>query len=127
MHLGDIFDDLDFPMATAGLEITSVECDSRLCQLGSLFFALDGTAARGADFVVDAVARGASAVVSDHEISAAVPVLVLPKTRLRSALAHACAAVTQWPDRDLHLVGITGTNGKTSVATLVASLSLIHI
>jgi len=122
MHLGDIFDDLDFPMATAGLEITSVECDSRLCQLGSLFFALDGTAARGADFVVDAVARGASAVVSDHEISAAVPVLVLPKTRLRSALAHACAAVTQWPDRDLHLVGITGTNGKTSVATLVASL-----
>jgi len=122
MHLGDIFDDLDFSMAIAGLEITSVESDSRLCQPDSLFFALDGTAARGADFIADAVARGACAVVADREIAAEVPVIVVAKTRLRSALAHASAAVVGWPDRDLQLVGITGTNGKTSVATLVASL-----
>ena len=122
MHLGDIFDDLDFPMTTAGIEINTVEIDSRACQPGALFFALDGGTAKGSDFISDAVTRGAVAVVSSREEKTSVPVIVLPAARMRSALAHACAAVTGWPDRDLQLVGITGTNGKTSVATLVASL-----
>jgi len=123
MHLGDIFDDLDFPMAAAGVEITSVESDSRRCQPGTLFFALDGHVTTGLDFVADAVANGASAVVATRDVDCAVPVVVVPSTRLRAALAHACAAVTEWPDRAMQLVGITGTNGKTSVATLISSLS----
>ncbi len=122
MHLGDIFDDLDFTMATAGIEITAVEIDSRRCAPGVLFFALDGQVAKGIDYVADAVANGASAVVVPAMVSCSVPVIVIPPSRLRAALAHACAAVTGRPDREVQLVGITGTNGKTSVATLVASL-----
>jgi UDP-N-acetylmuramoyl-L-alanyl-D-glutamate--2,6-diaminopimelate ligase len=123
MQLGDFFDDLTLDLASATLEIVAVESDSRACRPGTLFFALSGASTDGRHHVQDAIARGAVAVVSSGPLNVSVPVIVLPEAALRPALAHASAAVTGWPDRDLVLVGITGTNGKTSVATIVAALA----
>jgi UDP-N-acetylmuramoyl-L-alanyl-D-glutamate--2,6-diaminopimelate ligase len=123
MQLGDIFDDMTLDLATAALEIERVESDSRRCTPGTLFVALPGTSTDGAQFAADAVNNGAVAVVSASPLALPGPVVRVPVTQLRSALAHAAAAVTGHPDQHLTLVGVTGTNAKTTVTTLVAELA----
>jgi len=123
MQLGDIFDDLTLDIATAVVEVTRVDIDSRECQPGSLFFALPGLETNGERFIADAVANGAVAVVTAAPVTSPVPVITVSEQRLRATLGHASAAVTGQPAQHLHLVGITGTNGKTTVATLVADIA----
>lgn len=107
----------------ANLEISRVESDSRLCSPGTLFFALPGATSNGLDHVADAVARGARAVVAPVEVATSVPVITVATTSLLSELARCCSAITGQPQQRARLVGVTGTNGKTSVVTLVAQLA----
>lgn len=123
MQLGDILDDLSIDVATSSLEITRVENDSRDCEPGTLFFAMPGTTQHGSRFARDAVARGASCVVADEAIKLDAPVVVVPTSQLRALLAHASATLTGHPEAKAKLVGVTGTNGKTSVTSIVASLA----
>jgi UDP-N-acetylmuramoyl-L-alanyl-D-glutamate--2,6-diaminopimelate ligase len=123
MQLGDILDDLSLDVSTSSLEVSRVEIDSRECESGTLFFAMPGTRQHGAAFVKDAIGRGALAVVSDRPINATVPVVVVPTSQLRALLAHASAAIVAHPETRAKLVAVTGTNGKTSVTTLVSSLA----
>lgn len=123
MQLGDIFAEESFDVATASVEIERVEIDSRKCDFATLFFALSGRVADGATYVPEAVERGAVAVVATRAVRAPVPVIVIPESRVYAALAHASAALSAHPERGLDLVGVTGTNGKTSVTTLVADLA----
>lgn len=123
MHLGDIFDDRCLDAVTAAIEVERVEIDSRCCEPGTLFFAMPGATTTGANYALQAVANGAVAVVAANALDLPVPVLVVPQYQLALALAHAAASVTRWPTSSFLLVGITGTNGKTSVATIVAALA----
>jgi UDP-N-acetylmuramoyl-L-alanyl-D-glutamate--2,6-diaminopimelate ligase len=123
MQLGDVLDVLDLDVQTASIEIARVENDSRRCEPGTLFFALPGETVHGARYVDDAVRRGAVAVVASTKVSTGVTVVVVPETRLRALLAHASASIVGRPDERVQLVGVTGTNGKTSITTLVASLA----
>ena len=123
MHLGDLLDDQAFDVSTGHLEITNVQVDSRACAAGSLFFAMAGHGDHGEAHVADAVARGALAVVAAREIPAGVPVVVVHGSQLRALLAEASAAIVGHPERAVELVGVTGTNGKTTVTTLVAELA----
>jgi len=123
MQLGDVLDVLDLDVRTASIEITRVEIDSRLCEPGTLFFALQGESAHGVNFVDDAVRRGAVAVVASTKPKSDVALVLVPETQLRALLAHASAAIVGRPEQDVELVGVTGTNGKTSITTLVASLA----
>jgi UDP-N-acetylmuramoyl-L-alanyl-D-glutamate--2,6-diaminopimelate ligase len=123
MQLGDILDDLTLDVATGALEISHVDIDSRECVPGSLFFALPGASTNGAIFADDAVNRGAVCVVSSVAIPAAVPVVVVPASQLRALCAHASAAVVGHPETKTQLVAVTGTNGKTSVTTIVSALA----
>jgi UDP-N-acetylmuramoyl-L-alanyl-D-glutamate--2,6-diaminopimelate ligase len=122
MQLGDILEDVSIDVATSSLEITRVENDSRDCEPGTLFFAMPGTTQHGARFARDAVSRGASCVVADDDLKLEAPVVVVPTSQLRALLAHASATVTGHPETKAKLVGVTGTNGKTSVTSIVASL-----
>lgn len=123
MQLGDILDDLTLDVATGSLEITHVDIDSRECVPGSLFFAMPGSSTNGARFATDAVSRGALAVISSAPIEVAAPVVVVPSTQLGALCAHASAAVVGHPETKTRLVAVTGTNGKTSVTTIVADLA----
>jgi UDP-N-acetylmuramoyl-L-alanyl-D-glutamate--2,6-diaminopimelate ligase len=123
MQLGDILDDLTLDVATGGLEITHVDIDSRECVPGSLFFAMPGTTTSGANFAGDAVGRGALCVVASTPLDVAAPVVVVPSTQLGALLAHASAAVVGHPETKTRLVAVTGTNGKTSVTSIVAELA----
>jgi UDP-N-acetylmuramoyl-L-alanyl-D-glutamate--2,6-diaminopimelate ligase len=124
MQLGDVLDDCSLDVQTSSIEIEHVEIDSRRCVPGTLFFALDGVATNGMKFGADAVTRGAVAVVASEELQLPVPVVVVPRSQLLALVAHAAASVTGHPEAQVELVGVTGTNGKTTVTELVSALAI---
>jgi UDP-N-acetylmuramoyl-L-alanyl-D-glutamate--2,6-diaminopimelate ligase len=102
------------------LRVVDVDQDSRSVGPGSLFVARPGGSIDGARFATDAVRRGALAVMAGT--GAVLPELRCPVLRVRNverALGFAAEVVHHSPSRELALVGITGTNGKTTVCWLV--------
>jgi UDP-N-acetylmuramoyl-L-alanyl-D-glutamate--2,6-diaminopimelate ligase len=110
--------------ASSGLDspCTGVTHDSRRVEPGAVFVALRGLKADGAAFAPQAIAAGAAAIVSERgpEGSVAVPWVVVADARL--ALALASAEFFGHPSRQMQVVGITGTNGKTTTAYLVRAI-----
>ena len=102
------------------VEISSVEADSRRVAAGSLFVAVRGVSVDGHTFISKAEAQGAAAIVCEDlpaELSPAVTYVVTPESR--EALGLLASAWYGEPSRQLTLVGVTGTNGKTTIATLL--------
>ncbi len=97
--------------------VTGVQHDSRRVTEGDLFVAIPGHRADGLRFVDDALARGAVAVMAEREVETDLPQLVVEDARL--GLALAAELVCGRPTAALRTVGITGTNGKTTTASLV--------
>jgi UDP-N-acetylmuramoyl-L-alanyl-D-glutamate--2,6-diaminopimelate ligase len=101
-------------------EIISVAYDSRQVSPGTLFFAVPGVHVDGHEFIPDAIARGAVAVVAERETAGvAVPQLVVSRTR--DALADAADAWYGRPSEKLEVIGVTGTDGKTTTAYLAVA------
>ncbi len=123
MQLGDILDDLALDVVTSSVEVERVEIDSRSCSDRTLFFAMPGTTSHGVQFVDEAVARGAVAVVSDRAVPTSVPLVVVPTTQIVPLVAHAASVIVGSPQTKVKLVAVTGTNGKTSVTTMVSELA----
>jgi len=101
------------------IEIQGLCLDSRFVHPGEVFVALSGERAQGQDFVLGARERGAVAILTDQPLDMALdcPVVVVPNLRMQlSALA---ARFYGYPSRSLHVVGVTGTNGKSSVCDLL--------
>ena len=97
--------------------------DSRKCEKESVFVAISGTQFDGRDFVLDAVKRGARYVVYDEGDAPPVPDVVCIKVRdSRLALGSLAKNFYGNPSRDICLIGVTGTNGKTTVTYLVESV-----
>lgn len=94
--------------------------DSRRVKAGTLFIAISGTARDGRDFISSAKEKGAIAVVCERPIDDAIPQIVV--TNGRKAAAIAAAVAYRRPTRTLQLVGITGTNGKTTTAGMLRHL-----
>ena len=118
-------------LSRRGVVPRALRADSRQVQAGDLFFALPGQRTDGRRFIDAAIERGACAVLCEAggaPTAAAVPVIEVDSLR-----SHAGALADDLLDRPssaLHVIGVTGTNGKTSVSQWVAQamdLSLIHI
>ena len=107
-------------------EITDITSDSRKCTPGCLFIAISGFDSDGHRFIKDAAARGAAAVVYQDpsaDIRAASPGITAVRVEdSRSAAAVIAGNYFRHPDLEVSLVGITGTNGKTTIATLLYRL-----
>jgi len=105
-----------------GIDVNGVAYDSRRVNPGDVFIALQGLKAAGAQFAEDAIQRGAVAIVSDTAESTASPVpwITVPDARL--ALAELAAEFYGHPSRAMQVVGITGTNGKTTTAYLLRAV-----
>jgi len=103
--------------ADPGVEVTGLAFSSRDVRAGSLFFCVPGARADGHDFAADAVAAGAAALVVERPLDLEVPQAVVADAR--AAMAPAAAAFFGDPTAELEVVGITGTNGKTTTAFLL--------
>jgi len=104
------------------LEISMLTCDSRQVQPGSLFFALPGASVDGHRFIQRAVEAGASAVVLEDATQAPSAVPWVQVTDGRLAMARMAACFQGDPTAGRPLVGITGTNGKTTTSYLIEAI-----
>ena len=127
MRLNKVLQGIDV-VATRGdleREIEGLTFDSRTCRPGSLFIAVPGTEADGHRFIGKAVEAGATAVIYQNDtpgLEAMEGVTLVKVADSRRALALAADNWFDHPSGKLHLVGITGTNGKTTTVTLLYNL-----
>jgi len=105
-------------------EIAGISCDSRSVVPGGLFIAVRGAAADGHRFIGSALEKGAAAILCEQEPETALPegVACIRVADSRHALALVASAFYGHPSEKLELVGITGTNGKTTTVTLLYHL-----
>ena len=105
----------------ADLRVRDAACSSREVTPGRLFAALPGTTQHGREFVHEAIQRGASALLLDSPIpDCPLPQCIRPN--VREAYARLCHALFADPCRQLGVVGVTGTNGKTTTTWMVRSI-----
>ena len=103
--------------------VASVTHDSRAVAPGAVFVAIPGQRSDGADFAIDAVRRGAIAVVAEIERPASAPeVCWLRAPSARRSLADLAATLYAHPSEKLLVAGVTGTNGKTTISYLLAAV-----
>ena len=102
------------------VEIGALAYDNRAVKPGTLFFCVPGFTRDGHDFAADAVARGAAALVVARPVNAGVPEVRVDD--VRAAMATAAARFNGDPTASLSVVGVTGTNGKTTTAFIVRAL-----
>jgi UDP-N-acetylmuramoyl-L-alanyl-D-glutamate--2,6-diaminopimelate ligase len=113
LRLADHVGDLD-------IQVSGVEHDSRAVGAGSLFCCIRGEHADGHDFASGAVERGAVALLVDHVLPLDVAQIVVTDTR--AATGQLAAAFWGHPASSLTMVGVTGTNGKTTTTSFIASV-----
>ena len=101
-------------------EIAALALDTRCVGPGTLFFCVPGFTRDGHEFAPDAIARGAAALVVERPLGLGVPELCVPS--VRAAMPTAAARFFGDPTAELAMLGITGTNGKTTTAFIIRSL-----
>jgi UDP-N-acetylmuramoyl-L-alanyl-D-glutamate--2,6-diaminopimelate ligase len=106
------------PGKANSLQVTGITLDSRQIQFGNIFVALSGGQTNGHQFIADAIQRGAAAVVGSQALKdITVPYLQVENTRL--ALAQLSSAFYGHPARKMTIIGVTGTDGKTTTTNLI--------
>ena len=110
--------------ASPGLEVTALAYDSRRVVPGSLFFAVPGFKANGHDFITQVMEKGAAATVVENwqEPHQGAPFPQIQVDDVRLAMAWAAANFYGHPSRRMDMVGVTGTNGKTTTTFLIDSI-----
>ncbi len=121
MKLGALLDRL--PGASlrgdAGRDVTGIHHDSRKIEPGQIFAAMPGQRAHGLQYLDEALERGAAAVLTDRPPQTGVTLPWIFTSQPRAHMALAAWALAGDPQRRLHMAGITGTNGKSTVARLL--------
>jgi UDP-N-acetylmuramoyl-L-alanyl-D-glutamate--2,6-diaminopimelate ligase len=118
MRLRDVIEGA--PVGAGDIDITALAYDHRTVQPGTLFFCVPGLSRDGHEFAPAAVAAGAVALVVERPLGLGVPEVQVPS--VRRAMAPAAARFYGDPTAALDVVGVTGTNGKTTTAYLVRAL-----
>lgn len=110
------------PAGMAEQEVSSVETDSRKVRQGSVFVAIQGVKQDGTTFIQEAVSRGAMAIVADKKVenASSLPIILVPDAR--AAAARLAAVFYGEPSKRFKVIGITGTNGKTTSSYLLEYL-----
>ncbi len=134
ISLSELFSSFPFPykgLSGVICPVTAIIADSRQVQPGALFVACTGGAADGHGYIPDAIAKGAAAVVGEQETSEVsedlgglIPVPYIQVENSRQALAYLAAAFYGYPARKLTMIGVTGTDGKTTTTNLLYQILL---
>ncbi len=124
MQLKELINDLQ-PMRVEGnlqREVLGITYDSRRVTPGMVFVAVRGQNVDGHDYITSAIDRGAAAIVCEQNGFSSLRAAKVKVADSREALARMAAAYYQHPSRKMKMVGVTGTNGKTTVSFLVKKI-----
>ena len=126
MMLSDLLMEQWLPAAVADVQVSGLALDSRAVNRGDLFIAMPGLAHDGRKFISDAIRAGAAAVLKEADANDVIAwqgqVPIIPAQALSQQLSAIAARFYSDPSARLSLVGITGTNGKTTCSHLLAQL-----
>mgnify|MGYP002624737637 FL=1 len=103
------------------IDITGLSYDSRKVAKGNIFFALNGAHTNGIEFANQAISKGATCIVSDTEINNTDCTNIIVDNVLDS-MSKISAKFYDYPDQKLTVIGVTGTNGKTSITYMTESI-----
>ena len=106
--------------ADTNSEVSGVSYDTRSISTGEIFVAIKGHGCDGHDFISDAITKGATLVVCTKAPEAEIPYVLVKDSR--KALASISAAWFGYPAEKMKMIGVTGTNGKTSVTNLIKNV-----
>lgn len=119
MLLSDLFDK-DYLEGIQDIDITGIAYDSRTVEPGYIFVCINGFTQNGHDYAEAAAEKGASLIVAEEEIDVPVPVIYVQNSR--KAVAELAARFYHHPSKKFSLIGVTGTNGKTTITYLLKSI-----
>ena len=125
--LQHIFAELPLPFCMLNIpdiRITGISIDSRLVKPGHLFVAMRGGSTDGHDFIPKAIENGAVAIVGDQDLEQVVTWPYIKLENSRRALTWIAASFYNWPGRKLTVIGVTGTDGKTTTTNLIYQILL---
>ncbi|PAV31514.1 UDP-N-acetylmuramoyl-L-alanyl-D-glutamate--2,6-diaminopimelate ligase [Virgibacillus profundi] len=124
MLLTSVVQDMEFNKIKGNMEmdITGIAYDSREVVEGSLFVAISGFSVDGHRFINKAIEQGAAAIILEKEIEITEGIAVLQVPNSRNALARISANFYNNPTDQLNVIGLTGTNGKTSTTYFIKSI-----
>ena len=123
MLLSELIKDTGFELAGAvsDIEVTRIEYDSRRVKPGEVFACVVGTFMDGHDFAESAVRNGAAALIVERELPFAVPQIIAKNSR--RAMAELAMKLYGYPAKKLRIIGVTGTNGKTTTTYMLKSIA----
>ena len=119
MKLETLLNGIEY-MGNADVEIISVECDSRCVKEGSAFVCIKGYETDGHIYAKQCEEKGASVIIAEDDVDVSCPVIKVKNTR--KVLATICSRFHGEPSKEFKLVGITGTNGKTTTTYLIKTI-----
>ncbi|MEZ4819345.1 MAG: UDP-N-acetylmuramyl-tripeptide synthetase [Bdellovibrionota bacterium] len=121
MLLSKLAQILDFPSVDkSDVDISWVESDSRQVAAGALFFPKQGEHFDGLHFIDEVIGRGVSAIVVPEKINKPIPQLLAPRSQ--EVLKKICQALYDHPTSKMNMIGVTGTNGKTSTSYFIEAI-----
>ena len=124
MKLTQLLERLEYEVVQGSdvIEVTELINDSRKVTDGSVFVCISGAVSDGHTYVADVAEKGAAAVIVEKTVEAPENVTVIHVDDTRYALALMSAAYFGYPAEKLHVIGITGTKGKTTTTYMVKSI-----
>ena len=124
MTIAEILRGLNVKRITGPLEkeIEGIAYDSRIVKKGFLFVAVKGLSVDGHAFIKDVISKGAAGVVTEKAVDVQNEITVIEVDDSRDALALMSAAFYRDPSKKLSLIGITGTNGKTTTSYITKNI-----
>ncbi len=128
MKINELLEGLNvgaIPARFKDFDIQSISCDSRNVEPGGLFFALKGTRLNGTDFIAEALKKGAKVIIKNSHGSGypeSKDFCLLSTSDPRNILLNVAQRFYGFPSRQIKTIGITGTNGKTTISYLLESI-----
>ena len=121
MRLSELAKPTEHKLLGQDVEVGELQYNSRKVKAGDVFCCIVGTFADGHAYAAQAVEQGAAALVVERELPLAAPQVLVPNTRI--AMAEMAAGYYGYPAKDMTIIGITGTNGKTSTTYMLKAIA----